>query len=87
MKKVLIALVVLALISVGLKKAKATREAEWRGLTEDEARSKLETKLPSHMPEEKRSAISDKVLAKMLDKGVIVENPEAAPQPMAAAEG
>ena len=83
----LIALVVLVLISVGLKKAKAEREAEWRGLTEDEARSKLETKLPSQMPDEKRSAISDKVMAKMLAKGVIVENPgaSAGSEPMAAA--
>lgn len=93
MRKLLIALAILVLISVGIKKAKLHREAEWRGLTEDEARSKLDEKLPSHMPDAKRSVVSDKVIAKMLERGVISENPDVSAEalvtsePLAAAEG
>jgi hypothetical protein len=72
-------LIVLTLLVVAIaacaKKAKSHRESEWHGLTESEARSKLETKLPGKIPAEKRSAISDKVVAKMRDRGVISEDP------------
>ena len=74
-KKWLIPLVLLivAVAACG-KKAKSHRASEWHGLTESEARSKLEAKLPNKIPAEKRSAISDKVVAKMRDRGVISDD-------------
>lgn len=64
------------------KKAASRRESEWHGLTETEARSKLEAKLPGKIPEEKRSQITDKVVAKMLERGIIVEGPDVAGVPV-----
>ena len=75
-KKRLILLVLLVVvIAACAKKAKSHRQSEWHGLTESEARSKLDAKLPGKIPAEKRSAISDKVVAKMRDRGVISEDP------------
>ena len=70
---VVVALLIVV-IAACAKKAKSHRASEWHGLTESEARSKLETKLPGKIPAEKRSAISDKVVAKMRDRGVISED-------------
>jgi hypothetical protein len=78
-KKRLILLVmliaVISMISACGKKTKARHDAEWHGLTESEARSKLDAKLPGKIPAEKRSEISDKIVAKMRDRGVITEDP------------
>jgi hypothetical protein len=73
-KRLILLVVLIAVIASCAKKAKSHRESEWHGLTESEARSKLETKLPGKIPVEKRSAISDKVIAKMRDRGVISED-------------
>ena len=70
---ILLTLLIIVIAACG-KKTKSRRESEWHGLTESEARSKLDTKLPSKIPTEKRSAISDKVVAKMRDRGVISED-------------
>lgn len=70
---ILVALAVL--IAVSIKKALSQRESEWHGLTEDDVRSKLDAKLPSRIPDSKRSEISDKIVAKMRDKGVIGDEP------------
>ncbi len=71
---ILMALLIVV-IAACAKKAKSHGASEWHGLTESEARSKVETKLPSKIPAEKRSAISEKVVAKMRDRGVITEDP------------
>lgn len=65
----------IAMITGCGKKAKARHDSEWHGLTESEARSKLDAKLPGKIPAEKRSEISDKVVAKMRDRGVIADDP------------
>lgn len=70
---ILIAVLIVA-IAACAKTAKSRRESEWRGLTEREARSKLDAKLPGMIPAEKRSAISDKVVAKMRERGVLSDN-------------
>ena len=67
-------LVLAVVIAAGLKKAKSHQESEWQGLTEGEARSKLDAKLPGRIPDEKRSEISDKIVTKMRDHGVIRED-------------
>lgn len=73
-RMILIALLIVA-IAACAKTAKSRRESEWHGLTEREARSKLDAKLPGMIPAEKRSAISDKVVAKMRERGVLSDNP------------
>lgn len=75
-KKRLILMVMVAMLIVACVKKKQSREAEWHGLTESEARSKLDAKLPGRIPDEKRSEISDKIVAKMRDRGVLSETPE-----------
>ena len=74
-KRLILLVLLLVVIAVCAKKAKSHGESEWHGLTESEARSKLDAKLPGKIPAEKRSAISDKVVAKMRDRGVISEDP------------
>jgi len=74
---ILLVLVLVVLAAVG-KKAKSPQRSEWHGLTESEARSKLDAKLPDKIPTEKRGMISDKVVGKMRDRGVIVEDPDDA---------
>ena len=74
-KRLILLVLLVVMIAACAKKAKSHRESEWHGLTESEARSKLDAKLPDMIPAEKRSAISDKVVAKMRDRGVISEDP------------
>ena len=74
-KRLILLVVLIGVLAACAKKSKSHRESEWHGLTESEARSKLESKLPGKIPAEKRSAISDKVVAKMRDRGVISEDP------------
>jgi len=85
-RRLLVAVVAAVLIAGCVKKMKSHRESEWHGLTETEARSKLEGKLPSRVPEDKRSAISDKVIAKMRDRGVISEDRDVADEPSETTE-
>lgn len=74
-KRLILLVLLVVMIAACAKKAKSHRESEWHGLTESEARSRLDAKLPGKIPAEKRSAISDKVVAKMRDRGVISEDP------------
>lgn len=71
MKKLLGMLGLGALAAAGIKKAKAHHESEWRGLTESEARAKLDAKMPSRVPADKRTEIFDKVIEKMSERGLI----------------
>ena len=73
-KKTLILLLVLVVvIAAAAKKSRSPQRSEWHGLTESQARSKLDAKLPDKIPAEKRTAISDKVVGKMRERGVIVD--------------
>lgn len=65
-------LAALALIAVGITKLVAVKK-EWTGLTEAEARSKLDAKMADKVGEEaKRAEISDKVIEGMRKKGLLV---------------
>jgi hypothetical protein len=75
-KQSIVSLLLVLLIAACVKKAKSHRESEWHGLTETEARSKLDARLPGRIPDHKRSAISEKVVAKMRDRGVISKDPD-----------
>ena len=74
-KRFILSGLVVAAIAGLITKAKAHREAEWHGLTESEARAKLDEKLPGKIPADKRSAIADKVVAKMRERGALAEDP------------
>jgi hypothetical protein len=76
-KNILLILLVAVIAAVAVKMAKSARESEWEGLTESEARGKLDAKLPDRIPEQKRAQISDKLVAKMGDKGILVADDEA----------
>ena len=73
-KRRLIMVAVVLLMVMAIKKAMWHRQSEWRGLSESEARSRLDAKLPSRIPDDKRTAISDKVVAKMRHQGMLRED-------------
>ena len=75
MKKRLIGLALIAGAVAAAAKLMATKKAEWQDLSESEARQKVEERLPSRVPEEKRAAVADKVVTKMRERGVLREEP------------
>lgn len=85
-KRLLILVVLAILIAAIVKKARSHRESEWHGLSESDARAKLDAKLPSRIPADKRSVISDKVITKMRDRGVISEAGEVTGEPSGVAD-
>ena len=88
-KTIIVVLVLLVVLAAIGKLAKSPQRSEWHGLTESEARSKLDAKLPGKIPNDKRTMISDKMVGKMRERGVIVEDPTAADdaaEPAAEAE-
>ena len=92
MKKRIIGLALVAGAIAAVAKLITTQKAEWQGLTETDARAKVEERLPSRVPEEKRAEVADKVVAKMRERGVLVEEPveeapaEVEPEAEAAAD-
>jgi hypothetical protein len=85
MKKKLIGLALIAGAVGAAAKLMANKKAEWQGLSEAEVRQKLEQRMPSRVPEEKRAAVADKVVAKMRERGVFEEE-SAEPSPGAESE-
>lgn len=74
-------LLILALIigaATAVAKMAAAKKAEWAGLTEPQVREKLDSTLPSRVPDEKRGAIADQVVSKMRDQGMLREQDDAA---------
>ena len=61
----------LALAGIAASKAVSRQKSEWHGISESEARAKLDSRLPSRIPEERRTEIADKVVAKMRERGVL----------------
>ena len=72
MKKLLLIVGLIAVAALIVKKRGAGR-SDWHGLTEEEARQRLNDRFPNRVPEEKRDAVTDKIVSKMRDKGVIVD--------------
>ncbi len=78
MKKLLkLALLVGGIAAVS--KLVTAKKAEWHGLTESEVRDKLDSRLPSKMPDEKRAMVADQIVSKMQERGVLHEQEQAAP--------
>ena len=76
--KSLFKLLVVGGIVTAIVKAVQMQKQQWQGLTETEARVKLEGKLPSKLEGEQRAEVTDKIIGAMKDKGVLVSDaPEA----------
>ena len=72
MKKLLLAAIMIGIIAMAMKKAKMDRE-DWHGLSEHEARDRLEERLPNKIPDDRREHIKDTIVTKMRDRGVLTD--------------
>ncbi len=86
MKKKLIGLILAVGAAAAVAKLMAAKKAEWQGLSEDQVRAKVEQRMPSRVPEEKRAEVADKVVTKMRDRGMLAEEAPAEDLEPAAAE-
>lgn len=73
MKK-LVMIAILGAAIAGLAKMMMAKKAAWSGMTEPEAREKLESRLPDKIPTEKRQEVADQIVSKMRDRGMIAES-------------
>lgn len=73
MKK-LFRLALLAAIAFGIYKLMEEKK-NWTGLTEDEAREKLNTKLSPRVPPEKLEQVTDQIVDQMKARGVLRTEP------------
>jgi hypothetical protein len=78
MKKLLFAAVLIGIAAVVTGQAKKDAES-WKGMSDDEARDRLEQRLPGKIPDDKREEIKDAVVKKMHERGVLVDDVDAAP--------
>ncbi len=69
MKK-LLRLALIGLAAVTVMKVMAEKKA-FEGLSEAEARERLAQKMPAKMPDDKRAEVTDKVIDKMRERGVL----------------
>lgn len=58
-------------------KTVAAKKHEFVGLTESEARRKFEEKLGPRLGEDRANDVADRIIPKLKDRGVIVEDPIA----------
>jgi hypothetical protein len=77
-KSSLIKLVLLVGGAAAVAKLVGAKKSQWTGLSESEVRHKVETRMPDRVPEEKRTAVADKVVATMKTRGLLDEDAEAA---------
>jgi hypothetical protein len=75
-KRFLLLALAVVIIAAVIRQGRARRN-EWHGLTEAEARARLEQRFPGVIPEERRDAMTDTIVSKMRDRGVLVD--DAAP--------
>ena len=72
LKKLIFLLFVIAAIGA-IAKAIESQKKEWAGLTESEARAKLDRRIGDRMPADKKAEITDKVVSKMKQHGGLKE--------------
>lgn len=72
MKKLLLIAVLVGAVAFAAKKLTAGRD-DWTNLTEDEARQRLNDRFPDRMPEEKKEAVTDRIVSKMREKGALID--------------
>ncbi|MEM9204559.1 MAG: hypothetical protein AAGC53_23195 [Actinomycetota bacterium] len=73
MKRVIIVAAVIVLAVALSKKRPGDGQSQWQGMTEDEARQRLDERLPSKMPAPAKSALTEKIVGQMKDKGVVID--------------
>ncbi len=79
MKKLMKLALLVGGVAVASKFA-ASKKAEWTGMTESQVRAKMDARLPSEMPDDKREMVKDKVVSGLRDKGMLSdEAPSAQP--------
>ena len=76
MKKLIKFALVIGAITAASKLVRAKR-SEWEGLTETEIRDKIDSKMPERVPDEKREAVKEKVVAGMRAAGKLAEEESA----------
>jgi hypothetical protein len=77
MNRLIKLLVIVALIAVVVKLLEQQRQ-QWTGLTEIEARARLDAKLPGKIPAEKRAEVTDKIIGAMKEKGALASHGQEA---------
>ena len=76
--KNLFKLLVVGGIVAAIAKTMGMQKKKWQGLSETEARAKIDAKLPSKLGGEQRAEVTDKIVGAMTDKGVLASDaPEA----------
>ena len=73
MKKLIKLALVVGAVAVAARLIGA-KKAEWEGLTESQVRDKLDARIPDRVPDKKRAAVADKVVAAMRFRGKLVED-------------
>ncbi len=86
MKKKLIGLALAIGAVAAVAKLLGAKKAEWQGLSEAQVREKVEQRMPSRVPAEKREEVADKVVTAMRDRGVLAEDEAVAEEPAPADE-
>lgn len=76
MKKLIKLALVIGAVTVAARLIGA-KKAEWEGLTESQVRGKLDERMPDRVPDKKRAAVADKVVATMRSRGKLVEDEAA----------
>jgi len=73
MKKLIKLALVVGAVAVAARLIGA-KKAEWEGLTESQVRDKLDARMPARVPDKRRVAVADKVVATMRSRGKLVED-------------
>ncbi len=76
MKKLIKLALVVGAIAVAARLV-GSKKTEWEGLSESQVRDKLDAHLPDRVPDDKRAAVADKVVAKMRSRGKLVSDEAA----------
>jgi hypothetical protein len=85
-KSCLVKLVLLAGSAALAAKLVTAKKGEWQGLSETEVREKLEARMPDRVPEDKRVAVAEKVVATMQTRGLLTEAAAAADEEVGGAD-
>ena len=80
MKKLIKLALVVGGVAFAAKMLEA-KKADWEGMAESDVRAKLDARLPEQVPADKRTAIADKIVDKMREKGVLGEDAPADEEP------
>lgn len=72
MKKFLIAALFVAMLAIIIELLRR-QKAQWTGLAEAELRAKIDDKLSGRVPEEKRAEITDAIVTKMSERGMVAD--------------